>query len=124
MILGHVFVDKERGTLDTHRDSYLLDTLTVVSVRRPLLAPSALLAGAAIAFSLSFGDLLFAHEIALLVCASIVLIFLGWQIGQLKLLSRDLRGSELSDAIWGRYGRLNAVRRQITSAMTSEGHAS
>ena len=103
MILGHVFVDKERGTLDTHRDSYLLDTLTVVSLRRPS-RPSALLAGAAIAFSLSFGDLLFAHEIALLVCASIVLIFLGWQIGRLSCS----RATCVAQELWMRSGGVTA----------------
>lgn len=123
MILGYVVVDSQRRTLDTHRDSYLLDTLTVVSVRRPFLVGGSLFSVGLVAFSAAFCDLLYLHEVAAVVTSATVLAVAGWEVGQLKLLSRDLRGSELSDAIWGRYGRLNSVRRQITKAMTTDGGA-
>lgn len=118
MILGRISIDTERRTLDTHRDSYLLDMLTVVSVRRPFVLAAAAFATGLGAFAVAFADLLFPHEIAAIIGGCLGMLIAGWQVGQLKLLSRDLRGSELSDAIWGRYARLNAARRQITKAMT------
>ena len=117
MIIGFVEIDPATRAVNTHRDSYLLDTLTVVSVRRPLL-PGGVLFGAGIGgFGLAFGDLLYAHEIGLTLAAGALALGLGWQAGQLKLLSRDLRGTELSGVIWGRYAALNRVRRDIVAAM-------
>lgn len=117
MILGMVRV--EENAVITHRDSYLIDTLTVVSVRRPFLLPGAAFGVAFFAFAAVFLDLLFAGEIITILVASIMAPVVAAQIGQLKLLSRDLRGSELSGVIWGRYADLNHVRSTIMRAMAA-----
>lgn len=113
MIFGFVDVDAENASVNTHRDSYLLETLTVVSVRRPFLAGGLLFGLGFMGFAAVFGDLLYTGEVAtVFACAALVLVA-GWQTGQLKLLSRDLRGSELSGVVWGRYADLNRVRGEI-----------
>jgi len=117
MILGHVQVDRENGAVNTHRDSYLLKSLTVVSVRRPFIEGGMLFGTGYAGFILAFGDLLFWYEIALTLVAAGTALFLGFRIGQLKLLSRDLRGSELSGVIWGSYAELNGIRRNIVLAI-------
>jgi hypothetical protein len=121
MILGFIQVDVQGGSLHTHRDSYRLDQLTVVSVRRPFLMGGLVFSLGLGGFAIGFADLLFVHEIATVVVAAVVLLVLGWQVGQLKLLSRDLRGSELVDAIWGRYAPLNRFRLQIAGAIMHRG---
>ncbi len=119
MIFGFVEVDAEHACVNTHRDSYLLETLTVVSVRRPLLAGGLMFGLGFIGFGLVFGDLLYSLEIGATVGCALLALVAGWQLGQLKLLSRDLRGSELSGAIWGRYGSLNKKRCEIVRAIGS-----
>ena len=78
-------------------------------------------AGAGAAFSASFIDLLYAGEVITISIASVLILFLGWWLGQLRLLSRDLRGTELSGVVWGSYRHLNRVRFGIVSAMHEAG---
>lgn len=115
MIFGSVRVAGK--SVETHRDSYLLSHLSVISVRRPLLPGGILFAGGGGAFALAFGDLLYPGEIAALAGCSLGALLGGLLIGQIQLLSRDLRGSELSCMIWGTYGHLNRIRREIGSAL-------
>ncbi len=123
MIFGSVHVSGR--SVETHRDSYLLSHLTVISVRRPLLPGAVLLASGGTAFALAFSDLLFPVEIIGLAAGIGAVLLTGIRLGQIQLLSRDLRGSELSCMIWGSYGHLNRVRREIGLALqerrTSEG---
>ncbi|MFA6965230.1 hypothetical protein [Bosea sp. (in: a-proteobacteria)] len=119
MIVGSLTIDPARGAVHTHRDSYLIDTLTAVSVRRPLL-PAGFVFGTGLAgFGIAFGDLLYPGEIAALAIAAVLALASGWQIGRLALLSRDLRGSELSGAIWGRHAALQRIRSEIVAAILS-----
>ena len=115
MIIGSVNI--ENGAVVTHRDSYLLKSLSVVSVRRPFLGGAILLGASFGGFSIAFGDLLFPGEIASVLGLSAFAIIAGVQVGQLKLLSRDLRGSELADAIWGQYSSLNHIRTKIVQSL-------
>lgn len=117
MIFGSLNVDTE--AVHTHRDSYLLDQISVVSVRRPFLAMGLLLAGGLALFAIGFGDLLFGGEQVLIWSFMIISLIAGWWIGQLQLLSRDLRGSELMGAVFGAYRVLNDKRRQIIKAKRS-----
>lgn len=118
MILGSVSIDHSHRAVHTHRDSYLIDNLSVVSVRRPLL-PTGMMFGAGFAgFALMFGDLLFIHEIGAMLLLAAVAVVVGVRAGQLKLLSRDLRGSELAGVIWGDYRDLNTLRKNIAAALT------
>lgn len=117
MIIGFIRIDPETRTINTHRDSFLPDTLTVVSVRRPFLAGGFLFGLGFIGFAAAFGDLLYPGEIAVTVACALLALAAGWQTGQLKLLSRDLRGTELSDVIWGRYADLNRKRAEIVGAI-------
>jgi hypothetical protein len=119
MMIGFIEIDEEQGAVNTHRDSYLLDSITVASVRRPFFIGGLMSGIGLTGFTLSFGDLLYAHEIVLTLLIATGCIVVAWQVGQLKLLSRDLRGSELADVIWGRYASLNAVRLSIARAMSA-----
>ncbi|PCJ82173.1 MAG: hypothetical protein COA52_20235 [Hyphomicrobiales bacterium] len=111
MIFGSVNLDG--NAVNTHRDSYLLSNLSVVSVRRPFFGAAVLLGCSFAGFSAAFGDLLYPVEIATIIGLSSAAIIAGYQTGQLKLLSRDLRGSELSGVIWGQYKSLNIIRSKI-----------
>lgn len=117
MIFGSIKV--EGGAVVTHRDTYDLDSITVASVRRPQLATAIVIGGGLIGFALMFSDLLYASEIAFLVGVGTIAIATGFWLGQLKLLSRDLRGSELVDAIWGSYKDLNQIRRDLARHLKS-----
>ena len=115
MIIGSVTL--ENGAVVTHRDSYLLKSLSVVSVRRPFFGGAILLGTSFGGFSIAFGDLLFPGEIAVILGLSTFAFIAGVQVGQLKLLSRDLRGSELADVIWGQYSSLNHIRSKIVHSL-------
>ncbi len=115
MILGYVRV--EGGSVSTHRDSYMLSSLTVVSTRRPFLGTAILLGSGFCAYALAFIDLLYTSEIATIFGVAIIFVLAASQVGQLSLLSRDLRGSELSGAIWGQYAALNKVRADIVQKL-------
>ena len=105
------------NAIHTHNDSYVLTNITTVSARRPFLGASMLLASLITLFGLAFLDLLYLSE--LLVLASLIggLLVAGFSLGQLQLLSRDLKGSELATAIWGTYQHLNSIRREIADAV-------
>lgn len=115
MIFGTVTVDGEAVT--THRDSYVLAHLTVVSVRRPLLGIVLPIGAGFVGFAAAFGDLLYADEIGFFLGAAALALIAGLWLGQLKLLSRDLRGSELSGAVWGSHRSLQTVRNRIVRAL-------
>lgn len=111
MIIG--FVKVEDGAVLTHRDSFILDSVSVVSVRRPYLAGSLLLSTALLGFAAAFADLLYADELATLGIASAAILAIGLLTGHLTLLSRDLKGSELSSAVWGTPRALQKIRQRI-----------
>lgn len=115
MYFGSVEVLED--SVDTHHDSYRLANMSVVSVRRPFFAMTALLGGLFAGFGLVFGSLLYLHEIFWLALTCIGAPVLGSQLGELKFVSRDLRGSELASVIYGKYGHLNRKRREIALAM-------
>lgn len=115
MIFGSITVDD--GSVNTHRDSYLLSNLSVVAVRRPFFGMAVLNGVGLGGFAVAFADLLYTGELVSIGAAIGLIVLVGWNIGQLKLLSKDLRGSELSDVIWGSYNALNRVRLEIASAM-------
>lgn len=87
MMIGFVHIDEEHGAVSTHRDSYLLDNITVVSVRRPFFAGSLMTGTGFIGFALSFSNLLYFHEIAATLAIAGGIVLGGIQAGQLKLLS-------------------------------------
>ncbi|WP_300029262.1 hypothetical protein [uncultured Roseobacter sp.] len=118
MIFGKVKITGR--AVQTHRDSYMLSQLSVVSVRRPFLAGSMLFSVGGLGFGWSFVDLLHPEEIAAISCFVLIAPLIGLLTGQIQLLSRDLRGSELSGMIWGTYGHLNKVRREISWAMQTQ----
>lgn len=114
-------IEIKNGAVTTARTSYKLDQISVVSCVRPLLMPGIMTAFCLGGFGLAFSDLLYQGEIITLAVLAITALFAGLSVGQLKLLSHDLRGSELSSAVYGLYGPLNAQRLNIFSAMkTSE----
>lgn len=117
MILGSIYINN--NAVITHRDSYVLNNLSVISVRRPFLGSAFLLGTAFSGFVYSFSDLLYQNEIIAIVSISVASMVAGWNVGQLKLLSRDLRGSELSGAIWGSFSDLNRTRTKIVMQLSN-----
>ncbi len=115
MIVGRLEIHD--STVSTHRDSYAIEQLTVVSVRRPLLAPMLMSSIALGAPCVAFADLVVAHEAAAVLMVIAGLLAVGLRAACLRLLSRDLRGSELGEVVWGDVGRLNRERRRIVEAM-------
>lgn len=115
MIIGSITVDD--GSVNTRNKSYLLHDLSVVAVHHPFWGMAVLYGVGLGGFATAFADLLYFSEMATLILAAFLIVMAGWHVGQLKLLSRDLRGSELSDVIWGSYSELNHLRRQIAVAM-------
>ena len=118
MIFGFVTVNSH--AVITHRDSYLIKNLSVVSVRRPYLAGAMLLGGAFFGFGYAFGDLLYTNEIITITGLSLAAMIAGSQVAQLSLLSRDLKGTELSGAVWGLHSSLQGIRTEIVEALHTE----
>lgn len=118
MIFGRVHI--ANGAVQTHRDSYLIKELSVVSVRRPCLAPALMICGATCAFLFGFSDLLYPGEMIFLTGVLAGSLLLGVLLGRSRLLSRDLRGSELSGVIFGSAAHLNCIRRDISAAIQNE----
>ncbi|WP_299971489.1 hypothetical protein [uncultured Roseobacter sp.] len=115
-------IDITPTSVETHKDSYKIEHLTVVSVRRGFLPFGAMMAVGGSAFGWQFYDLLYPGErIGLAIFVSVSAL-VGFCLGHLQLLSRDLRGSELRGAVWGTYGHLNRIRRQIMNAMRDAAH--
>ncbi len=120
MIIG--FVRIENGAVNTHRDSYILENLSVVSVRRPFLIATSLFAGGALAFAVGFYDLLYLIELMVLLSIAALLLIAGQVIGQLKLISRETKGTELAGAVWGNTKSLQDIRRAIVDEIRKRTH--
>jgi len=118
LVIG--FAEIQDRAVVTHRDTYLLSNLSVVSTRRPLFGGGIVLSASFAGFALMFGDLLYMHEIAGIAAAAGLALYTSSQIGHLKLLSRDLKGTELSGAVWGRYRDLHKLRADIVAAVQAK----
>ncbi|NDW06482.1 hypothetical protein [Jiella pacifica] len=117
MIFGTVTIDGH--AVHTQKDTYRIADLSVFSVRRPFLAVGATVAAGTAAFGFVHADLLYLSECLAIGSVSVVSLIGGLMIGQLQFLSRDLRGSELAGAIYGTYGHLNRVRKEVFSVQRS-----
>lgn len=119
-ILGELDVDFPNGALHTHRTSYFLEGIRVSGVKQPFL-PAAILIGVGLTgIWLSFRDILYAHELTFITLIVMGAGFAGWNVAKLELRSYELRsGDQLSDVVWGRFGSLNAKRREIIQAVAS-----
>ncbi|WP_386627504.1 hypothetical protein [Sulfitobacter geojensis] len=103
--------------LETHNDSYTLSRGTHVSARRPFVAGGVILSILLGGFGMAFHDLLYVHEWGVLAASIAACLTAGLNVGQLTLVNRELRGSDLSTALWGTYGHLNLIRREIAAAI-------
>ncbi|AXX97824.1 hypothetical protein [Profundibacter amoris] len=110
----------KNNTLVTHRSSYLLDSITAADVQRPLLSISLVPVIGSCAFCFAFRGILFPDEIAIIIGSATALLIGAARIGQLKLVSRDLRGSELSGAVWGSTKHLKSIHAEITRVWESK----
>jgi len=114
MILGKIEITKT--TLETHNDSYALASVSAVSARRPYLSAGIMIAGVTSLFGLAFQDILYPVELTCLGTVTLTSLLGGLCLGRLQLVSRDLRGSPIADAVFGTYGHLNRLRPQILQA--------
>ena len=114
MIIGSIKVTAKN--LITNKDTYRLASLTAISVRRPFLAASLLAVIASVSFIAGFHDLLKANEILGLSIFSLSVFLMGVNVGQLTLLSRDLKGTETANAVWGSPSSLNKARHNLVEA--------
>ena len=115
MILGKLHLGET--SLHTHRDSYVLETISAISTRRPFLSAGAMITVLTTGFGWSFADILTTGELLALSLVSLSSLAGGVGIGQLHLVSRDLRGSPIGDAVYGTYRHLNHERLSITEAV-------
>ena len=112
-----MFFDTARikgNTLLTHRSSFLLERITAADIQRPLLSISIIPAMGGCTFCLAFMDILYAGEIVTIIGGIVATLICTASVGQLKLVSGDLRGSEVSGAVWGRYRHLKSIHQDIT----------
>lgn len=121
-ILGKIALTE--NAVITHRDSYLFETLSVVSVRRPLLVPGLITSSGLALFGIGFADLLYLFEIISIITFIALSLCIGLYVAQLQLLSRDLKNTDLSSAVWGHHKALQAIRQQIVEAMTKHTQSS
>lgn len=124
MIFGKLEL-KDRA-IHTHNDSYVTSTITAVSTRRPFCAAGIMIGSMSAGFAIRFWDILYPGERIATVGLSAAAIWAGLTIGRLQLVSRDLRGSELAEAVYGTYRDLNRRRRIIAEVVenASRGDAS
>lgn len=115
MILGKLRLGET--ALHTHRDSYVLQGISAISTRRPFLSTGLMIGALTATFTISFFDILYTTEITVLTTTTLLSVVGGLTIGQLRLVSRDLRGSPIADAVFGTYGHLNRLRPQIADAV-------
>lgn len=115
MILGKLRLGET--ALHTHNDSYVLQGISAVSTRRPFLATGVMIGALTSTFTTSFLDILYPTEITVFAATALLSVVGGLTIGQLCLVSRDLRGSPIADAVFGTYGHLNRLRPQMADAV-------
>ena len=115
MIFGELTIGT--NALHTHNDSYVLQSVSAVSTRRPFLSSAAAVSAFLMLFGVGFADILYPQELLALAISVGVALTLGFTIGQLRLVSRDLRGSPIADAVYGTYRHLNRLRPQIADAV-------
>ncbi len=114
MIIGDIKVTAT--SLITHRDTFSLNKLTVVSVRRPLLSIAFVLSLALGGFVWAFHELMYTHEMVTVLVFCALALLIAANLAQLSVLSLDLKGTELSSAAWGHPKALNAARHEIVAA--------
>lgn len=106
------------NSLETARDSYVLSGIQGgVSVRRPFLSAGIFVAVANLAIILGFADILYLSELITLSAIGFSAIVGGLTLAQLHIISRDLRGTKMSEAVWGPFRHLNRKRREIARAI-------
>ncbi|MGC3939506.1 hypothetical protein ACOTTU_17010 [Roseobacter sp. EG26] len=102
--------------VETPQNSYRIELLSVVSVRRPFLPLGVIALFGGAAFAWRFQDLLYPHELLAMAVVIPLLAMVGVALGHMQFLSRDLRGTPQTGAVWGTAPHLNRLRRQIMRA--------
>lgn len=102
--------------LETNNDTYALTPNMTFSVLRPFRVSGIGIAVLLSAFGIAFTDLLKLGELWIISGCATLFFVAGNSLAQLVLTNRELRGTDLSTAVWGTYRHLNRVRRQIAQA--------
>ena len=105
-----------RSTFRTKKLVIATQDLAKLEIRRPLLAPSAVLFILLSALSIRFLDILYAGEVAWLVGTAAALVAAGSQFGVLRLSSLSLK----NETVMGWYPRLAEAAHWIGVAMQSQ----
>ncbi|NKE48774.1 hypothetical protein HB662_28675 [Roseomonas frigidaquae] len=95
--------------------SIQLSTIEGVEVSRPLFLMAIAGCAGAIGLSLIFGDLLYLHEIALLLVLGAGTLALSWHVGALKVFSKLTRQNGWTVHWW--IGPLRLMREAVEKAM-------
>lgn len=117
MLLGKAQIAGDM--LETHITTYMIAHVTAVSVSRPFLPLGATICLGVGGFAIAYLDLLLPSERLFIAGLCVVAVVLGWKIGRLELISRDLNGSPQAFAVYGTHGDLNARRKQIARTKQS-----
>lgn len=115
MILGKLILNAT--TLETTNDTYVLESVSTISTRRPFLASGILICSLAGSLACSFQDILTLAELSGLLSVAGVSLGVGLTLGRLQLVSRDLKGLPLADAVYGTHRDLNQRRPSILAAI-------
>jgi len=98
--------------------SITLATLESVDVSRRLFLGTLALCGGMIGFGLFFGDLLYVHEIAVLVIAGAAALWLAWNVGTFTIYSK-LTGSKGWAVTWW-IAPLHRMRAAVEAALEED----
>lgn len=101
--------------VETPKKDFDIDSITAIEISRvPMWSAIALLVGVLLA-SLVFRHILYPSEIAASVGLAALLVGIASQIGWMRVSGSSWRGTE-TGRVWGRIGRLHAMRIAIRRA--------
>ncbi len=100
----------------TPKKSFSLDRLEAVSLKRSFFLLAALPATGALTLTALWWRYLYAHEIWVLILASLTALLVSFQFGTLKVDALSLKDDE-GGTVYGRFTQLARVRDAIETAM-------
>jgi len=109
--------DVKNGTIVTNKTTYVVTADTRPDVRRMFLVPGLVIGAGLSLLGIGFADVLYVHEIGLIIIAVAVSLIGGTQFARLVILDKVTRGTEQESANYGMHSTLQAKRREINAAI-------